>query len=641
MTRTRIVCALVAASGLAMSASAGTWSKLTHTPPAAVNLMLLMSDGTVLATTSSGGTSSAWLKLTPAPNGNYTSGSWSFVASSKYDRLYFASQVMWDGRLFVAGGEYGAGTAAAEVYDPTTNTWTEITPPTTLMDPSQASPVTGGAQCFFDANSEILPDGRVLVMPVQPMLSGVPLLYNPTTNTWANGAKLFRGVYQDESSWVKLKDNSILTIDPFGQNSERYIPALSRWVNDGVVPVQMYDSFGGELGGSFLLPSGKAFVLGGTGHTAIYTPSGTNLAGTWTAGPDMPNGGGTPDAPACMMTTGNILCAISPAPTSANHFPSPTSFYEYDPTANAFVAQPAPGSTVVGSTDNVPTFVTNMLALPDGSVLYSHMSNSVYQYKPSGTPLGAGKPTVTSITKNSNGSYHLVGTGLNGLSEGACYGDDAQMASNYPLVRFLHSNGLTYYGRTYLWNSTGVQTGTKVVTTEYAMPASMPTSGTFSLVVVANGFASDPVTAPTISQQPGTASSCPGGSVSLAVQVSGVGPYAYQWRRGTTVLSDGGDFSGTATATLAISPAGVADSGTDYNCVVTNAIGSVTSDNGTVAVCGADFNCDGFVDFFDFSAFVSCFEGSCTSGQTSDYNGDGFTDFFDFSDFVAAFEAGC
>lgn len=56
----------------------------------------------------------------------------------------------------------------------------------------------------------------------------------------------------------------------------------------------------------------------------------------------------------------------------------------------------------------------------------------------------------------------------------------------------------------------------------------------------------------------------------------------------------------------------------------------------------ADFNGDGFVDFFDFDDFVACFEGTaCPSGRDADFNGDGFSDFFDFDDFVAAFEFGC
>ena len=61
-----------------------------------------------------------------------------------------------------------------------------------------------------------------------------------------------------------------------------------------------------------------------------------------------------------------------------------------------------------------------------------------------------------------------------------------------------------------------------------------------------------------------------------------------------------------------------------------------------VARCHADFNADGFLDFFDYDDFVACFEsGNCPPGTSGDFNGDGFADFFDYDDFVAAFEAGC
>jgi hypothetical protein len=58
--------------------------------------------------------------------------------------------------------------------------------------------------------------------------------------------------------------------------------------------------------------------------------------------------------------------------------------------------------------------------------------------------------------------------------------------------------------------------------------------------------------------------------------------------------------------------------------------------------CHADFNGDGFLDFFDYDDYVNCFEtGTCPPGRTADFNGDGFADFFDYDAFVAAFEAGC
>lgn len=61
-----------------------------------------------------------------------------------------------------------------------------------------------------------------------------------------------------------------------------------------------------------------------------------------------------------------------------------------------------------------------------------------------------------------------------------------------------------------------------------------------------------------------------------------------------------------------------------------------------VPACLVDFNGDSFVDFFDYDAFVDCYEaGQCPDGKTGDFNGDGFIDFFDYDEFVVTFEGGC
>jgi hypothetical protein len=62
-------------------------------------------------------------------------------------------------------------------------------------------------------------------------------------------------------------------------------------------------------------------------------------------------------------------------------------------------------------------------------------------------------------------------------------------------------------------------------------------------------------------------------------------------------------------------------------------------DNG---FCPADFNGDGFLDFFDYDEYVTCYEtGVCPPGKDADFNGDGFADFFDYDAYVGAFESGC
>jgi hypothetical protein len=454
-------------------AAAGTWTPLTHPAPDVISLMLLLSDGSVMAANGGG---SNWFRLTPDIHGSYVNGTWASLAPMHDTRLWFSSDVLSDGRVFVAGGEYGSGGSTAETYDPTTDTWTPA--PATL-------------QIFLDSISKILPDGTVLVAPVQPNLSGRTLAFAPASNSWLLGGNLFGTANQSEASWVKLPDDSILTVNELSTTSQRYIPALNTWIGDGDLPVALYDDTGGEIGAGILLPDGRAFFLGGTGHTAFYTPSGSTNAGTWTAGPDIPASLATPDAPAAMMVNGKILCAVGPPVTisgGTRTYPSPTSFYEFDPVANTFTAVNGP----TGLTDDIPPFEALMLDLPDGTVLYSHFANQLYVYQPSGSPLPAAKPTLASLTPNADGSFHLAGTLFNGISEGAAYGDDAQMAGNYPIVRLTNSAGNIYYARTCHWSSTSVMTGTNEVSTDFTLPPALHV-GIYSLMVVANGVSSAPI----------------------------------------------------------------------------------------------------------------------------------------------------
>jgi hypothetical protein len=454
---------------ITFGAQAGTWTQLAHPAPYFINQLLLLSDGTVMA---QGDQTTNWYRLTPDVHGSYVNGTWSSLASMRYTRLYYSSEVLTNGRVIVAGAEYGTGTANSELYDPLSNAWTMASIPPGVV-------ASGG---FVDSISSMLPDGNVLCAPVHPATNGYTAVYVTASNMWTTGPKLFRGGNQDEASWVTLPDSSILTIDPFGENSERFIPSLNRWINDTTVGQAMYN-VQGELGAALLLPNGQAFFLGGNGNTALYTPTGTTSPGKWTAGPVIPDGYGINDAPAAMMVNGKILCDVG-NPTNYNE---PSHFFEYDPVANSFSQVNGP----TGTSDDVPPYYGIMLDLPDGTVLYSDTLTILYDYQPSGSTLAAGQPTITGISENADGSYTLTGTLLNGISEGASYGDDAQMNSNYPLVRVTNSVGNVYYERTYNWRSTGVMTGSAPETTLFTNSAGLP-PGTYSLVVVANGISSAP-----------------------------------------------------------------------------------------------------------------------------------------------------
>jgi len=141
----------------------GTWTDTTATLPFSDGPWnpKQLTDGTILFEDFCT-VPAQWYRLTPDKTGNYVKGSWSKIATmpSGYSPLFFASQVLTDGRLIVNGGEYNASSNAdcgsqaethgGALYDPVQNSWTSVSPPT-------------GWQDIGDAESVILPDGSYML----------------------------------------------------------------------------------------------------------------------------------------------------------------------------------------------------------------------------------------------------------------------------------------------------------------------------------------------------------------------------------------------------------------------------------------------------------------------------------------------
>ena len=74
--------------------------------------------------------------------------------------------------------------------------------------------------------------------------------------------------------------------------------------------------------------------------------------------------------------------------------------------------------------------------------------------------------------------------------------------------------------------------------------------------------------APVIIIEPSDQIACIGEPASFSVDATGPG-LTYQWRRGTTILTNGGNISGATSATLTINPVENTDFGSEYNVVIT------------------------------------------------------------------------
>ncbi|HXC31346.1 MAG TPA: hypothetical protein VNZ56_02670 [Verrucomicrobiae bacterium] len=218
-------------------------------------------------------------------------------------------------------------------------------------------------------------------------------------------------------------------------------------------------SGGGEMGPAFLLPSGKAVFIGGNPVMGIYDP----VANTWSQSCIAPNGPATlgsplsaPDVGGAMMVNGDILLALRFAATPYDVTPSPVFFYEYDYSQGAYSEVRAPGNP--GSPSPwADCGQPQMLDLPDGSVLlHSSCSAQLWVYQPTGSPLQPGQPqvqTVSAVGGSCSTCYLLTGKGLDGISEGASYGDDAQIATDFPIVRVGDGIGNIAYARTFNWSN--------------------------------------------------------------------------------------------------------------------------------------------------------------------------------------------
>jgi Kelch motif len=468
----------------AVGSAQPTWTPLTHPAPFGASTALLLTDGTVIVQQFA---SSLWYRLTPDQFGSYVNGTWSSIAPlpAGYAPYAYASAVLADGRVIVIGGEYNLSggpvwTNQGAIYNPMTNTWTDLTPNSPFAN-------------IGDAQSTVLPNGKFLL--ASPFDTRVALL-DPATLMWSNPGSTNKADRHDEENWTLLPDGRVLTVDAINApNSEIYNPATGQWSSAGSTINSLSDPASQEVGPALLRPNGTVFATGAMNdgthpNTAIYNVR----SGIWSAGPRFPNGDDIADGPAALLPNGNVLVAASPGV-----FHSPTRFYEFDGTNLTEVVAP-PHAPFASS------YFWLFLLLPTGQILATDGSNDVEIYTAVGTFDSAWRPTIANAptTVVAGNIYSITGTQFNGLSEGSAFGDDAQSATNYPLVRITnHASGHVQYARTHGHSTMGVATGPTAVSTNFDAPAGLE-SGPADLVVVANGIPSLPVvinscTAPVIS----------------------------------------------------------------------------------------------------------------------------------------------
>ena len=90
-------------------------------------------------------------------------------------------------------------------------------------------------------------------------------------------------------------------------------------------------------------------------------------------------------------------------------------------------------------------------------------------------------------------------------------------------------------------------------------------------------------TAPAITTGPTNQTVCSGSSANFTVTATGTG-LTYQWRKGSTDLTNTGNISGATSASLTINPATIADAANNYNVIVSGTCSSDTSSNVSLTI---------------------------------------------------------
>jgi hypothetical protein len=234
------------------------WTPLTNQAPSGPNgvqIMIQSTDGSILVQAYDG---QSWMKLTPDAKGSFINGTWSTLASEPVARLYFASQILTDGRLFVAGGEYSGPALlptwsnTGEIYDPLANAWTLITPYPDQPGCPYVYYVSGNTTSGSAEITGVYPYTTGLFVGEQVFGNGIPssativsvdsptqiTISSPASQTLAANVVTFNAYYQltgclgDDPS-ILLSSRRILVGDLVNANTYIYDPALNAWSPSG------------------------------------------------------------------------------------------------------------------------------------------------------------------------------------------------------------------------------------------------------------------------------------------------------------------------------------------------------------------------------------------------------------------------
>jgi Kelch motif len=173
------------------------------------------------------------------------------------NRCQYASAPLPDGRILFAGAD-----ASAEIYDPSTDSFSPTGSMNVARDAAAAAP---------------LPDGTILISGGQSPIFNSAEIYDPVSGSFSFTSNMTR--YRTQHTAIALSDGEILValgFDQFGHSTsaELYHPSVEEFFSTGNLTQQRH------FGTATLLANGQVLFVGGedNSNTAIasaelYTPS--------------------------------------------------------------------------------------------------------------------------------------------------------------------------------------------------------------------------------------------------------------------------------------------------------------------------------------------------------------------------------
>jgi len=336
--------AFAALTPFPLLAQSGTWANTgSLNTPRTDHTATLLANGQVLV---AGGLDSGY--LASAEVYDPAIGKWTLTGSMTAPRDGHDAVLLENGQVLVAGGINATlgqcGTlASAELYNPSTGTWT-----------ATGSMTTGR----YSFTLTLLPNGEVLAAGGTNCGNGgltSAELYNPSTGKWTATGSMTTG---NETNWAVLLQNG----EVFVLNDNLYNPSKGRWTATNRDPIFAHAPV-------VLIPNGDVYAAGTIQGDSIYNPS----TAKWTnfAAPPCTTIHQSCEAAGALLATGKVLVAGGATFVSGKHYPiEETNGFAalFDPSTLTWTATGSMNTSRLGQT---MTVLLNGQALVAGGETYN------------------------------------------------------------------------------------------------------------------------------------------------------------------------------------------------------------------------------------------------------------------------------